>query len=118
MVLMFAANAACSAPTVESEAQISSASAQKSPCRSVMKMMYLSPGDVMAVSAAVAALIEYIAGDSNFLPVVEDSLSTGQARPSYFALMAAALFIAGGTLSASVPAVATGHDPPPAGLVP
>src|SRR4029079_422832 len=118
VVLMFAADAACSAPTVESDAQISSASSQKSSWPSVMKMMYLSPGDVMAVSAAGAALIEYIAGDSNFLPVVEDSLSTGQARPSYFVLMTDALFIAGGTLSASVPAI-TGPDPtPPAGLVP
>ena len=108
---MFAANAACSAPTVESDAQISSASSQKSSCPSVMKMMYLSPGAVSAVSALAAAVIAYIAGDSNFLPLVEDSASTGQARLSYFALMAAALSSAGGTLSASVPLM-SGHIHP------
>src|SRR5262245_13345253 len=102
MVRMFIANAACIAPTVESDAQISSASSQKSSCPSVMKMMYLSPGAVMAVSAVVTALIAYIAGDSNFLPLVDDSASSGHivSRLAYLALMAAALLSAGGTLSA------------------
>ena len=58
--------------------------------------MYLSPGVVSAMSALVAAVIAYIAGDSNFFPLVEDSASSGQARSSYFALMAAALLSAGG----------------------
>ena len=69
IVLTSAVYAACSAPTVESDAHISSASSQKSSCPSVMKMMYLAPGVVSAMSALVAARIEYIAGDSYFLPV-------------------------------------------------
>src|SRR5690348_15176140 len=76
-----------------------------------MKMMYLSPTVVSAASAFAAAVIEYIAGDSNFLPPVWHSASTGHARLSYFALMAAALLSAGGTLSASVPLMSE-HVPP------
>ena len=42
-----------------------------------MKMMYLAPGVVSAMSALVAARIEYIAGDSYFLPVFIASLGLG-----------------------------------------
>src|SRR4051812_37079001 len=82
-----------------------------------MKMMNLSPGVVSAMSALAAAAMASLAGDSNFLPIAEASFGLGQARPSYMALMAAALLSAGGTLSDSVP-FSTGHEPPPAGLVP
>jgi hypothetical protein len=82
-----------------------------------MKMMYLSPCDGSAASALAAAVIAYIAGDSNFFPFTVLSLALGHARPSYLALMAVALLSAGGMLSASVPSM-TEHIPPPAGLLP
>ena len=88
---------------VESDAQTSSESSQKSSCPSVMKRMYLSPGLVSAASALAAALIAYIAGDSHFLPVVTRSVAPGHARSSYFALMVDALLSAGAMSSASVP---------------
>ena len=55
--------------------------------------------------------------NSSFLPLCMQSISVGDARPSYFALMVAALLSAGAMLSASVPSM-TGHIPPAAGLVP
>jgi hypothetical protein len=56
-----------------------------------MKMMYLSPGVVSAMSALVAARIEYIAGDSYFLPVFIASLAFGHmvSSASYLVLMSA-----------------------------
>src|SRR5436190_14151775 len=118
MVRMFAANAFWSAPTVESDAQISGASSQKSSCPSVRKSMYLSPGVVSAASALAVAVSAYIAGDSSFLPVFMASLGFGHMllRLSYLVLMSAAFINFGMTLSASAPDAASGHDPPPVGL--
>ena len=82
--------------------------------------MYLSPTVVSAASALAVAVSAYIAGDSSFLPVFMASLGFGHMalRASYLAVMSIALFSFGGTLSASAPVVTSGHDPPPAGLVP
>src|SRR6185312_4182869 len=81
-------------------------------------MMYFGPGSVSAASALATLPIDSLAGDSNFMPGLLLPLAVGQARLSYLAVIVAALFSAGETLSVSVPC-SDGHIPPdPAGLVP
>src|SRR5579884_857321 len=80
-----------------------------------MKMMYLSPGVVSAMSALVTLSSDSLAGDSNFTPGCV--LLGGNGRPSYFWAMVAALLRAGGTLSVSMPWI-DGHMPPSMGFVP
>ncbi len=66
-----------------------------------MKMMYLLPGVVSAISALVTLSSDSLAGDSNLMPCCV--LLGGNARLSYFVAMVPALFRAGGTLSVSMP---------------
>ena len=80
--------------------------------------MYFGPGSVSAISAVAVLAIDSLAGDSNFMPGVLVPLAVGQARLSYLAVIVAALFSAGATLSVSIPCSEGQTPPAPAGLVP